>query len=67
MTTFKPDFESFLEYKIFDDCPECISCKDNFEDEYCSWVEQLDPEEWIKFANEYAKEVVELEVSLINK
>ena len=44
---------------------ECI--KDNFEDLYPAWKEELDDEELDKFAIEWANERIKIEIKKIDK
>ena len=50
-------FEEFLEEKFNDTrefCGRAIT-KDNCEDLFCAWLEDLDPQEFIDFGEEYGK------------
>ena len=48
-------FETYLEETFINQrefCGRAIT-KDNFEDLYCAWVEDLDPQEFINYAEEW--------------
>ena len=49
-TSFQ-DFDDFLQDKFMEDEPESVGCKDDFQDNFDNWLQQLDADVWTRYGN----------------
>lgn len=49
------DFEDYLQDCFMRDEPESVGDKDSFQDNFDNWLQQLDADEWITYANIFKK------------
>lgn len=51
------DFDNFLQDQFMKDAPESVGTKDNFENNFENWLNQLDAEEWTRYANLHSQKM----------
>ena len=53
-TSFR-DFEDYLQTAFMEDAPESVGTKDDFQDNFDNWLQNLDASEWLEYGDKFKR------------